>query len=208
MESEKKETLREINMNQILESSDIFYTGIIITVIIIIMVLYYLGKENGKENEKAVLEQNRIEHRLDVVNTVKALSNISVNDKIKLGSKEYLIKTAKIRYEFENPIFTYTGKENSSSENRINIILTKKYSSSRDDKNYPYFNIVFEESAGNRKCYLKLDWYDGFYVKAEKLTEGLPENKSDRKNLADILQSVKKKGIIETCDSLNKNIKL
>ena len=206
MESEKKETLREINMNQILEPSDIFYTGIIIiiTVIIIIMVLYYLGKEN----EKAVLEQNRIEHRLDVVNTVKSLSNININDKIKLGSKEYVVETAKIRYEFENPIFIYTGKEKSSSEDRINIILTKKYSSSRDDKNYPYFNIVFEESAGNRKCYLKLDWYDGFYVKAEKLTEGLPENKSDRKNLADILQSVKKKGIIETCDSLNKNIKL
>lgn len=206
MENEKKETSREINMNQILEPSDIFYTGIIITIIIIIiiMVLYYLGKEN----EKAVLEQNRIEHRLDVVNTVKALSNISVNDKIKLGSKEYVVETANIRYEFENPIFTYTGKENSSSEDRINIILTKKYSSSRDDKNYPYFNIVFEESAGNRKCYLKLDWYDGFYVKAEKLIEGLPENKSDRKNLADILQSVKKKGIIETCDSLNKNIKL
>lgn len=206
MENEKKETSREINMNQILEPSDIFYTGIIITIIIIIiiMVLYYLGKEN----EKAVLEQNRIEHRLDAVNTVKTLSNISVNDKIKLGSEEYVVETAKIRYEFENPIFTYTAKEKSSSEDRINIILTKKYSSSRDDKNYPYFNIVFEESAGNRKCYLKLDWYNGFYVKAEKLTEGLPENKSDRKNLADILQSVKEKGILETCDSLNKNIKL
>ena len=175
-----------------------------ITVIIIILILYYLAKEN----EKAVLEQNRKEHSIKVINTVKTLSNINVNDKIKLGSKEYVVETAKIRYEFENPIFTYTGKEKSSSEDRINIILTKKYSSSRDDKNYPYFNIVFEESAGNQKCYLKLDWYDMFYVKAEKLTEGLPRNESERKKLAEILKSVKDKGILETCDSLNKNIKL
>lgn len=205
MESEKKETSSGINMNHILEPSNIFYTGIIITIIIIILILYYLGKEN----EKDILEQNRIEHRLDVVNTVKALSNISINDKIKIGGKEYIIEIANIKYDFENPIFTYTGKEKSSSEDRINIILTKKYSiSSKDEEGYPFFNIVFEESAGNQKCYLKLDWYEGFYVKAEKLTEGLPENKSDRKNLAEILQSVKEKGIIETCDSLNKNIKL
>jgi hypothetical protein len=198
MESEKKETSNETNINNVI------YTFLTITVIIIILILYYLAKEN----EKAVLEQNRKEHSIEVINTVKTLSNINVNDKIKLGSKEYVVETAKIRYEFENPIFTYTGKEKSSSEDRINIILTKKYSSSRDDKNYPYFNIVFEESAGNQKCYLKLDWYDGFYVKAEKLTEGLPRNESERKKLAEILKSVKDKGILETCDSLNKNIKL
>lgn len=197
MESEK-EISKEINMNHAL------YIFMTITVIIIILVLHFLAKEN----EKAVLEQNRTEHRIEVINTIKALSNISVNDKIKLGSKEYVVETANIRYEFENPIFTYIGKEKSISEDRINIILTKKYSSSRDDKNYPYFNIVFEESNGTQKCYLKLDWYNGFYVKAKKLTEGLPENKSDRKNLADILKSVKDKGILETCDSLNKNIKL
>ena len=199
MKNEKKESSREISGEHVL------YTGLTITIIIIIVILYYLGKEN----EKAVLEQNRTEHRLVVINTVKTLSNISVNDKIKLGSKEYLIETAKIRYEFDNPIFTYNGKEKSSSEDKINLILTKKYSnSSKDEEGYPYFNIVFEESAGNQKCYLKLDWANSFYVKAEKLTEGLPENKSDRKNLAEILHSVKEKGILETCNSLNKNIKL
>lgn len=199
MEIEKKETSRGINMNHAL------YIFCAITVIIIILVLHFLSKEN----EKAVLEQNRTEHRLEVINTVKSLSNININDKIKLGSKEYVVETAKIQYDFENPIFIYTGKEKSSSEDKINIILTKKYSiSSKDEKSYPYFNIVFEESAGNQKCYLKLDWYDGFYVKAEKLTEGIPKNKSDRKKLAEILKSVKDKGILETCDSLNKNIKL
>lgn len=199
MENEKKEMSNGINMNNVI------YTGIAIAaIIIIILVSHYLDKEN----EKAVLEQNRTEHRLEVINTVKALSNVSVNDKIKLANKEYLVEAANIRYEVGNPIFTYTGKEKSNSEDRINIILTKKYSSSIDDKNYPNFNIVFEESAGKQKCYLKLDWYDGFYVKAEKLTEGIPKNKSDRKKLADILKSVKDKGILETCGSLNKNIKL
>lgn len=203
MESEKKRILNRINSRHAAYTF-MTYTFMAITVIIIILILHYVAKEN----EKAVLEQNRKEHNIEVINTVKTLSNINVNDKIKLGSKEYVVETANIRYEFENPIFTYTGKEKSSSEDRIHIILTKKYSSSRDDKNYPYFNIVFEESDGNRKCYLKLDWYDGFYVKAEKLTEGLPINESKRKKLADILQSVKDKGILETCDSLNKNIKL
>lgn len=177
------------------KTNNFVYITISVAVIIITGICYHIVKENKKEL------LHKTENKNEIINILNELSSITVNDTISFGNESYIVNKVEADTSNLKKKFMYSLKNKSSNNGHFYIIITKIYAKT-DNKDYPALHILFEQQSDKGKCYLKLDWENQDYEISDVLGENIPKHKSERKELSEILNTVHKKGLIETCKYL------